>query len=186
VAVQADPGDKLYAFWYAEGVPKDGKAEEEDSGLAIRRAFTNPDGTAADPEALVQGNLYHVRLSVTSARAIDNLVIADLLPSGLEIEDPNLRGAARIAGEKDTWHDRPGWRRLRPDRVERRDDRLIAFADFRGDKGEFRYAVRAVTAGEFVLPAVEASCMYDPGLYSVHGRGTVRIRKQEARSKKPE
>ena len=40
----------------------------------------------------------------------------------------------------------------------------------------FRYAVRAVTAGTFVLPAAEASCMYDPGLYSVHGRGVVTIK----------
>jgi uncharacterized protein YfaS (alpha-2-macroglobulin family) len=35
--------------------------------------------------------------------------------------------------------------------------------------------VRAVTCGKFVVPAVDASCMYDPGIYSVHGAGEMRV-----------
>ncbi len=61
------------------------------------------------------------------------------------------------------------------DHVEPRDDRVLIFARAYGNTAEYRYLVRAVTAGEFVLPAVEASCMYDPGIYSVHGKGIAKV-----------
>ena len=38
-------------------------------------------------------------------------------------------------------------------------------------KRTFRYALRAMTAGRFELPAIEASCMYDAAYASLHGAG---------------
>ena len=167
---------KVHTFWHAEGVPADGKVKEEDSGFSIRRVLYTADGkTPADPKALKQGELYQVALRLRSNRTIENLVITDLLHAGLEIVDPNLKGTTHLGpGEKNSY-------RMRTDHVERRDDRILVFAHLTGfvhtrwGVCEYRYAVRAVTAGEFVLPAAEAACMYDPGLYSVHGRGMVRV-----------
>ncbi len=170
VRVKVEGNARLYAFWHAEGIPKQGQAIEEDSGISIRRTFLAADGkSAADPADLVQGRLYQVRLAVTADRSVSNLVITDLLAAGLEVENPNLRGSARREVQE-------GRNRLAVDHVERRDDRVLVFGRLRGGRSEFRYVVRAVTAGTFVLPAAEVSCMYDPALYSVHGQGTVRIR----------
>jgi uncharacterized protein YfaS (alpha-2-macroglobulin family) len=52
---------------------------------------------------------------------------------------------------------------------------MLIFGDLNAGVGEYVYVVRAVTAGKFALPAIEAACMYDPGVYSVHGAGTVEI-----------
>jgi uncharacterized protein YfaS (alpha-2-macroglobulin family) len=170
VRVAAEGDGKLWAFWTAEGVPSDGRVREEDSGLAVRRTILDMAGRPIEPGKLSQGGLYKVRLSARSARKIENLVITDLLPAGLEIEDPNLTGAAHLDGVEELrgWHVR---------HVERRDDRMLVFADLCGGAGEFTYVVRAVTAGSFALPPVEAACMYDPGVYSVHGAGALEVRR---------
>ena len=169
VKVKVEGAGRAYVFWNAEGVPVKDVAKQEDAGLSIRRAFLSADGkTPADPQKFVQGKLYQVRLVIHADRDADNIVLTDFLPSGLEVENPNLKGSARVSakGVKDWMH---------IDHIERRDDRVLVFGQLAKGRNEFRYLVRAVTAGTFVLPAAEASCMYDPGLYSVNGRGTVRV-----------
>ncbi|MFO7900938.1 MAG: MG2 domain-containing protein, partial [Planctomycetota bacterium] len=169
IRVRVEGPGKVHAFWHAEGVPTGGHAAEEDSGMAIRRTFLEATGKRrVGPQDLVQGRLYQVRLVLRANRAVDNAVITDLLPAGLEIENPRLRGSSRLGteGVKQS---------VSVQHIERRDDRVLAFGRVPAGRSEFRYVVRAVTAGSFVLPAAEVSCMYDPGLYSVHGRGTVRV-----------
>ena len=96
------------------------------------------------------------------------MVISDLLPAGLEIENPDLRGSAEIGAGEDE-------KRLAVRHVERRDDRMLIFCDAVEGTGAYSYVVRAVTCGKFALPAVEAECMYDPGIYSVHGAGSIEV-----------
>ena len=163
----------LYVFWHAEGTPISGTAEEEDLGMEIRRTLLDHNGIAlADAHQLEQGKLYQIRLELDMPMAANNIAIVDLLPGGLEIEDPNLKDTASTSGQERL-------RQLYPQQVERRDDRMILFTRASRGKWAYRYAVRAVTAGEFVLPATDASCMYDPGRYSVHGLGKIRVSKAE-------
>jgi uncharacterized protein YfaS (alpha-2-macroglobulin family) len=168
VLISAEGQGTLWAFWSAEGVPRDGKVKEEDSGLIVRRTILDMEGQPVASARLVQGELYRVKLTAESDRPVENLVIVDLLPAGLEIEDPGLRGSARLGGEET----RARWR---VHHVERRDDRLLVFADLPAGRGGYGYVVRAVTAGEFARPPVEAACMYDPGVYSVHGAGVLEV-----------
>jgi len=44
------------------------------------------------------------------------------------------------------------------------------------DTIHFRYVVRAVTKGKFALPAVSASCMYDPSIASASGQGSIEVK----------
>jgi alpha-2-macroglobulin len=160
---------KIYAFWYAEGVPAEGPVKEEDSGFAVRRTFYSIDGKKPLGSApFRQGGLYQVALEITSKNTLDNLVITDLLPAGLEIADMGLKDTGSLSSLKSTTS-------MTINHVEPRDDRILIFAGAGQGKYEYRYVVRAVTAGEFTLPAVEAACMYDPGFYSVNGRGSVRV-----------
>jgi alpha-2-macroglobulin len=168
VLIKAEGKGKLWAFWSAEGVPRGGKVKEEDSGLSVRRTILDMKGKPITSGKLIQGRLYRVKLTVKSRRAVHNLVVTDLLPAGLEIENPDLRGSARLsAGESQgNWYVR---------HIERRDDRMLIFADIGDWRGEYSYVVRAVTCGKFTLPAVDVGCMYDPGIYSVHGAGKLEV-----------
>ena len=94
----------------------------------------------------------------------------DLLPAGLEPENPKLQGQGRTEVREP--HEADGEYELRPQYLSVRDDRVIAFASVRaGGTGKFRYACRAVTRGDFQLPPVLAEALYDPRIRSVSGAG---------------
>jgi uncharacterized protein YfaS (alpha-2-macroglobulin family) len=173
IRVKAEGKSQVYIYWNTEGVPVDGGVQEKDSGLSIRRSVCDPEGNEIDDKSLKQGKLYQIALSVHSERAVENGVIVSLLPAGLELENQDLRGTATLAGTR--WPAGVNAQRLNPLHAEPRDDRLLVFADFPAGSSEYRYLVRAVTAGTFAWPAVEASCMYDPDVYSVHGKSNLQI-----------
>ena len=140
------------------------------------------------------GEVVVVEIALEAARKVRNLVINDLLPAGFEIENPRLATSEQLPlptlaapppalegrGETAIVHygDPPPRAAgpLCPDRVERRDDRLIIFTDVHNTRTLYhRYLVRAVTRGRFCLPAINAFAMYDPGIRSIHGGGIVEI-----------
>jgi uncharacterized protein YfaS (alpha-2-macroglobulin family) len=96
----------------------------------------------------------------------ENLVIEDLLPAGFEIENPRLKTSERL-----DWISEDS---LEVDHMDMRDDRLVLFTSIHG-KEHYRYVVRAVSKGDFVLPAIRAELMYSPNVFSVSGQGRVRV-----------
>jgi uncharacterized protein YfaS (alpha-2-macroglobulin family) len=97
-----------------------------------------------------------------------NVVITDILPAGLEIENSNLATAEVVP-----WISRRECVSAR--HVELRDDRVLAFVGSISASNSFFYSVRAVTPGTFVLPPASAACMYDPAVRSVHGSGSITV-----------
>jgi uncharacterized protein YfaS (alpha-2-macroglobulin family) len=172
VGIKFEGKGDAFGFVNGEGVPLDGRVKEEDSGVLIRRTFLDlSEGTKAASETLQQGELYVVRLQVNAKEHLDNVVILDLLPAGLEIENPQLKGSATVGTAIRQKHGR----RIETDFIDRRDDRIIVFCSVQPGENVFDYVVRAVTPGEYTLPAADASCMYDPDIFSVNGRGTITI-----------
>ncbi len=163
----------LYYFWSVEGVPARAGALESDSGLKARRVFRDLDLREIDPSRLRQGDLVVVELALDSGEEpLDNVAVEDLLPAGLEIENPDLKTSRLVPGlqEKAT---------LPVRHTDLRDDRLLVFTGpFLGPKSFF-YAARAVSLGEFALPPISASCMYDPTIRSVHGGGRMEVIDQD-------
>ncbi len=158
----------LYYYWSAEGVPVHGRVPERDRGIKVRRRLLSRDNKPLDLGAVAHGEIAVVEITVQNERPIENLVISDLLPAGFEIENPRLSTRDAEIGLG------PG--SLGAERVEMRDDRLLVFADLdEAGTYTYRYVVRAVTAGRFLLPSIDASCMYSPAISSVHGAGEVRI-----------
>ena len=158
----------LFYYWAAEGVPQSGEAESKDEGLQVRRKLLSREGKEVDLKKIPQGEIVIVELSIKSDRPVENVVISDLLPAGLEIENPRLIGSGKVKLNMED--------ALNADRVDMRDDRLLVFASVRSDKEYFyRYAARAVTKGRFRLPAVSASCMYQPGICSTYGVGKIQV-----------
>lgn len=163
------PGTVYYA-WTAEGVPAAGARPEGDWRLAARRRLLDAEGRPVDAARLRPGQLVVVEWTLDAgAERLDNVVVEDLLPAGLEVESPNLRTSRAIA-----------WVQTRSDlplrHVEARDDRVLGFpAAFTGTARHY-YAARAVTEGRFAWPALQASAMYAPDILSRHGGATIEIR----------
>ena len=109
-----------------------------------------------------------VRLTVDPlGNRLDQLVIEDLLPAGLEIENPNFAASQQVPWlkqkeENDRYRDA-------------RDDRMLIFTGSINQKTQFHYAVRAVTPGVYVLPSVVVSGMYEPEIRGVGDGGEVHI-----------
>jgi len=59
--------------------------------------------------------------------------------------------------------------------TEARDDRFVSAIDARGEDLRLAYIVRAVTAGDFVLPGANAEDMYRPDVFARSRAGRVVI-----------
>ncbi len=158
---------KAYAYWTSEGVPLDPQAKEIDSGMKVRRSFLDREGKAVDLKTIKQGDALIVDLSIEGAGGIKNIVLEDLLPAGFEIENPRLKNSQHLDIDPADLID--------PVHLDIRDDRLVLFLDVDKDTVHYRYIVRAVTKGDFILPAVKAEAMYDPSIVSVSGQGRVEV-----------
>jgi alpha-2-macroglobulin len=138
-------------------------------GLSVRRKWTRANGQPAKGHAFKVGELVTVDVTLEAVdlgegEFVDNVAIVDALSAGFEIENPRLASSATS--------DEP---MPQPDRVQFLDDRVLLFARAEGEPRTYRYHLRAVTAGSFVLPPVEASCMYDGTLASLQTGGRIEI-----------
>ena len=151
------------------GVPR----ETPPGGGPIRlfREYLNGKGEAVT--SVRHGDKVRVRIRFETPVPIENLVITDLLPAGLEIEDELLatRAATLPRGVKRDYG------ALYPKRLEKRDDRFLVFGDTAAGKGAITYQTRAVIRGAFTIPPLHAEAMYQPdnkGLFNPAGRFTVK------------
>ncbi|MBN2703362.1 MAG: alpha-2-macroglobulin family protein [Pontiellaceae bacterium] len=169
VRIENQSEGELFLHWKSEGIPASGEIEERDRGIRVRRELLDREGHPVDTDQLRQGDLYIVKLSLWSDTYLDNVVVEDLLPAGLEVENSVLNTSQRMGWVK-------GLQTLSMQHLDIRDDRVIAFPQgFGSTTRNYCYAVRAVTVGEFVWPAVSASSMYDPSIESIHGKSRVHV-----------
>lgn len=159
---------KLYYFYQAEGFSKDGKVEEKDNFMAVRRTIFDRFGKQITNFNLKSNDLLVVRISVVSLdqSRIDNVAINDMLPACFEIENP------RINTERDyTWiKDKSN-----PEHMDIRDDQITYFTTVNSRIKNFYYVVRVVSSGSFRIGIVSADAMYDGNYYSYHGHGEIRV-----------
>ena len=148
--------------------------QAESKGIEISRRYFRTDGSEADLTTLVRGEMLVVEITLTAPAksTYSDLVIEDLLPACFEPDQ------TAIAGESYPWAKQGvRWEMRR----ELRDDRVLGFS-YRfsmeqGASAKFHYAVRVVSAGEFVLPAPSVEAMYDPALRARGVASRVKIEK---------
>jgi uncharacterized protein YfaS (alpha-2-macroglobulin family) len=153
------------------GVPADPQPAGGD-GFEIERVFLDADGRVFDPQArpLVQGELFTVLIRGRATDGADHqALIVDLVPAGVEIENPAIGDGAVIGEMGDVLSAAA--------HIERRDDRFIAAVDLDGSQQQFTvaYLARAVTPGSYVLPGSYVEDMYLPQYSARTGTGSVRI-----------
>lgn len=136
-----------------------------DHRLRVRRRWLDREGNDIDPATIQVGDLIQVEVKLTAIgrSTIQNVAIVDALPGGLEVENPRLKTSDS------------GVESSPADRVQFLDDRVLIFATATHHPSTYRYALRAVTEGEFAQPPIQASCMYDESLASIHGAGRIEI-----------
>jgi alpha-2-macroglobulin len=144
----------------------------QENGLSLTRRWLALDGTEVDPLQLVQNQLVLVELTggYTDSQK-RQLMIVDLLPAGLEIENTALQNASALADMVNpadltaTTH------------TESRDDRFVAAMDLGGKDTHFRivYLARVVTPGDFALPPALAEDMYEPAINGRTDMGRVHV-----------
>jgi alpha-2-macroglobulin len=147
--------------------------EPRSNGIEVKRTYLTKSGAPLDPMQIRQGDLVVTKIELKSPAGtrLENVAIVDLLPAGLEIENPRL-----AADHVEPWMNN----RSIPQYLDIRDDRLLLFTDVApGAPQVFYYTSRAVTSGEFVLPHVHAEAMYDPATQSDTSGGRAKVAARE-------
>lgn len=168
--VRFEPQGKppLYASLEVAGVPRKAPAANAEV-IKIERKLYGVDGKPWKPGPLKEGEALIVALNITTDRRMDDALLTDLLPAGLEIENFNLGDAKQWADvvidgieitdraqAADVVHE------------EYRDDRYVAALKLRaGRTARVFYLVRAVTPGTYTVPPSLVEDMYRPQLRGV-------------------
>ncbi len=160
ISVEAAGPGPLYLAHAAFGVPRQPTTETIASGLRVEREYL--DEEMQPKTTFKQGDLVRVRLTLASPEPRTNVVVADLLPGGLEIEDGSL---------ETRWAPSDKARRMNVLFVDKLDDRLLLFCHLDGGRhpATFVYTARAVTPGTYTIPRLAAECMYSPEIRAATG-----------------
>jgi len=147
--------------------------EASSEGFTISREFFQADGTAFDMglSQVSQNDRFVVLLTMrASTTGSGQYMVADSLPAGFEIENPDLSAA----GISDL-----SWLPAldQPSHVESRTDQYVAAFQYGTDQAPFKvaYMVRATSPGLFVLPGATVEDMYRPELRANTASGSVEI-----------
>ncbi|SHI86232.1 alpha-2-macroglobulin family protein [Wenxinia saemankumensis] len=127
------------------------------TGWTIERRYYALDGTPAPPGEAAAGDRLVAVLTVTPlGPQAGRLMVADPLPGGFEIDNPNLLRGGDLSGL--AWLET-----VTPETAEFRQDRFLAAVDWRGESSfRLAYIVRAVTPGSYHHPAPSVEDMYRP------------------------
>ncbi len=140
-----------------------------DQGIQVQRQYFRPTDLNKPVTQVAQGELLVVRLTVSSAEALHNLIIDDPLPAGLEAIDTTLKTSPtpEIPLGYNPGTDYWGWWYF--DHLEMHDEKVVLSSSYLPEGSyTYTYMVRASTPGVFRVVPTTAQEIYFPEVY---GRG---------------
>jgi uncharacterized protein YfaS (alpha-2-macroglobulin family) len=150
--------------------------------LEIQRSYLNAQGKAVDKVMLGEDITVQIRMRAIDRNQVDNMAIQDLLPAGFEVvlQDAKPDGSKdNSSGENSalpTWKDRlTTGGQWHSDYVDVREDRVLLYGTVTHGMGEYRYKIRATTAGVFTVPPIYAQAMYDPSIQAYGTAGIIKV-----------
>ncbi|MFP8967050.1 MG2 domain-containing protein [Pokkaliibacter sp. CJK22405] len=153
-----------------------------DHGLSVTRSYLLPETgdvialqEGTDNLQLFSGELVLVRLQVKASDARHHILVQDLLPAGLELENQNLANSTAMEDVKVDDHsvqETMAYQDIR--HQEFRDDRYAAAIEMPEGVATLYYLARAVTAGTYTIPGTSAEVMYQPDIRHV-GKATTLV-----------
>jgi len=184
----AKPGEK-FVVWHKLSLPKPKDVKDEARGISIVRRYLTPEGGEADLSNLSLGEMLIAELAikVDDTRELSDLVIEDLFPACLEPVHGGLapsfapRGSdgSALARSESSAHalDQGKWVM----RSDARDDRMLVFSKkftlAKGAEATFRYPVRVVSAGDYILPGPSVEAMYHPDLHASRAPDRISVKR---------
>lgn len=162
----------LYGEVEISGYPQTMPKAKSDP-IQIQRDYFQLDGQPIQKLHFKTGDMAVVRLSVSSSQKISHGLIEDLLPSGFEIENPDLGKGEKLSNSV-IEGESPSKLRLNKDivREEFREDRYMASAKLSPHTIlKLFYLVRAVTPGSYTIPPPFAEDMYRPDRFGMGESG---------------
>jgi uncharacterized protein YfaS (alpha-2-macroglobulin family) len=121
--------------------------------IEIYREFTDMDGNVVSKAALGEELEVRIKFRSTGKKRLYNVAIVDLLPAGLEATPTSIRDNMHV-----TWYQ---------DHTDIREDRLVIYGTVEPDVNEFKYRVRAINKGSFIVPPIYAESMYDNAVFGI-------------------
>jgi uncharacterized protein YfaS (alpha-2-macroglobulin family) len=145
--------------------------EPVEHGISIQRNYFDQQGKPVTPDSLEEGEVLVTHLELTVKKRHPDLLVADLLPAGLEPENPALPDSIRLDEIKIEDKSISQWREKSPVTYEEyRDDRYVAAVDAqRNQVIHLFYGVRAVTPGRYRVPPPFVEDMYAPEEHAIGG-----------------
>lgn len=167
-------GQPLFIELEVSGYPLKAPAPKADA-IELKREWFALDGQPWGSRPLKVGDMLIVRLQARARQTIEDGLIVDRIPAGLEVENLNLSQGPQ-AGELTVGGVNLA-QAMSDERIkhrEYRDDRYVAAARLGPQWLTVFYMVRVVTPGRYVVPAPYAEDMYRPELRAV-GEATAGI-----------
>ena len=163
-----NPGDRPVKLLVSVGGQPVAEEPTYANGTSITRTIRTPAGAPADLANVAQGDELIVVLEgrLAGSRFRRLLLVADLLPAGLEVQAAIVEDGERGVVE----------RADRPDALRLRDDRYVAALSRNGGESfRLAYLVRAVTPGTFRVPGPYVEDMYDPAIQARGAMGRLTV-----------
>ena len=142
-------------------------------GFKIVKTYQTLEGEKITNGRFIKGEEYVVTVKVYTDGARTFVALNDPLPAGLHPVNPSFQTTA-LAAYRDIKRRNRYWGSF--SHFERYPDRMLAFANYmRRGEHIYRYVVRAVTPGTFLLSAAKVEQMYEPENFGYAGQRRVRV-----------
>ncbi|MFT4759668.1 MAG: hypothetical protein ACI9XO_002496 [Paraglaciecola sp.] len=160
ISIKNTSGGLLYARLILSGQPLIGDQTAAAENLTIAVNYLTTKGKKIDPSNIAQGTdfIAEVTVSNTGARGInyEEMALTQIFPSGWEITNSRMDGFESGGGNSSV-----------PDYQDIRDDRVYSYFDIRKNVTQtYRVQLNAAYPGQYYLPTVACSAMYDDGIFA--------------------
>lgn len=163
--VQNNGKGTLYVRLISSYAPLEVVKEKVMSGLSMNIRYYNAQGNTVNIEQLKQGEDITAEISIKNTGltgTYEELALSYLIPSGFEIIND------RLTGNTNAW---PG-----AEHVDIRDDRYYVYFSLEQNQTKtFKFRFNAAFKGEYMLPAINCSAMYDNSIQAILPGGKVNI-----------
>jgi uncharacterized protein YfaS (alpha-2-macroglobulin family) len=184
IKVIPDTDGNTYVNYYLEGTPLNEKIDDYFDGFTISRNFYDNNGNPIDVAEMESGKSFWLEINVyntpsTERAEIDNIALAQILPSGWEIENLRVTGEEYPNWIKDKIGNTDGHVKY----MDIRDDRVLWFFNYNyygnyySNYGSYSFftKINTVTRGSFDFPGTKLEAMYEDRYKALLGGFRVRV-----------
>jgi len=148
--------------------------KSRDMGFKVEKWFETLDGKRVNGDEFKSGKEYVAVVKINTNQERHFVMMDDPVPAGFRVLNMSFKTQGQEKYKK--IRNTSGWWGSFS-HYEQYDDRVLAFGDsLRRGEHVYRYVVRAVTPGKFLLPPTKVEEMYTPDVFGYYGQRYVKIK----------